>query len=94
MEDDIEKGMMDDVLGEHLKKIGAKDTTIHHTIPQVIHPTEHDWVQRGPWLHCRSCKQGHGVRIGMNHHYKGKDKKGNLIIEKVVVRPGIEQSNQ
>lgn len=37
----------------------------------------HRFIQRGPWLHCSSCKNSHGIYIGIKKMLVGYDKEGN-----------------
>lgn len=37
----------------------------------------HRFIQRGPWLHCESCKTGHGVYIGPKLIMVGYDSEGH-----------------
>jgi hypothetical protein len=46
----------------------------------------HRWVQRGPFLVCRSCKLEHAAYIGTGVLFMGVDKEGKPILKKVEVR--------
>ena len=46
---------------------------------KFIPKSYHDWVQRGPYLVCRSCDLDHGVWIGMDKILTGIDDKGPIL---------------
>ena len=55
---------------------------------QVIEPAKasiagHNWQQFGPMLICRSCPFEHSQSIPPNLIYRGLDKQGYPILEKV-----------
>ena len=61
----------------------VKDNTKMHSLSAPTVGKNHDWVQQGPHIVCRSCESPHGFRIGTNKRLKGFDKEGNMIIENV-----------
>lgn len=42
----------------------------------------HQWVQKGPWIKCRSCPLEHGSYIGIQHELRGIDEEGLPILAK------------
>lgn len=42
----------------------------------------HRWIQKGPWLECRSCIMHHGAHIGIDRVLTGTDDKGMPILAK------------
>lgn len=46
----------------------------------------HQWVQRGPFLVCKSCPIEHGVWIGVDKILVGINKQGNPILKRVDIR--------
>ena len=55
----------------------------YHNLSEPYVKSEHEWVQQGPELICRSCPAHHGIRIGVSKRLKGFDKEGNMLIENV-----------
>jgi len=51
----------------------------------IVKPTlsGHQWVQRGPYLVCRSCPIEHAVYIGMNVRLIGFKDNGRPILKKI-----------
>jgi len=43
----------------------------------------HQWVQRGPYLVCRSCPIEHAVYVGMNTRLVGYNEDGEPILKRV-----------
>ena len=46
----------------------------------------HRWVQKGPFLICKSCPLEHGTYIGTSNLFLGIDEKGLPILKKVEIR--------
>lgn len=48
-----------------------------------VSETKHTWVQRGPYLVCKSCENEHGIHIGTGKILVDIDKDGNPVFDKL-----------